>query len=87
MAYIQKGSCNTPDLIERRSTLFSRPYIPSHEAPCEGIYRCICGHEIIYPASEELPLCDDHTLPVPMAWRLVVSINDIPEDIDWPPKD
>jgi hypothetical protein len=86
MAYIQKGSCNPPILIERRSSLFSRPYLPDQEAPCEGIYRCICGHEILCQVNETLPLCEDHTLPVTNAWKLIVSINDIPEEIDWPPE-
>lgn len=82
MAYIKKDSCKPPILIERRSSIFGRPYLPGQEAPCRGIYRCICGYEILHQANKELPLCDDHSFSFPVAWKLIVSIDDIPEIID-----
>jgi len=81
MAYIQKGSCGSFFLTERRSVLFTNPYGPGREAPCSGIYRCICHREILCHAGKNLPWCDEHDIATPISWRLVVSIEEIPDTV------
>ena len=85
MAFIKKGTCNSAILIERRSKVFDYPYNPEQEVLYSGIYRCVCGLEILHPAKKKLPPYDPphHIHDFDIIWKLVVSIDEVPNTIEY----
>jgi hypothetical protein len=75
MTFIQKGT----KLNECEHEEFTRQYFPEQDAVYRGIYRCVCGYEMVYDGEGTLSASDkfpnEHPRDHEHLWSLFVSIR------------
>jgi hypothetical protein len=88
MVFIKRGSCDSKNLfIEQDSERFDHPLGPEQEVTFSGIYRCLCGVEVLRHKNEKLPGYNDHECVLGnIEWKLLVSIDNVPKTFKLKPR-